>query len=205
MRTVLVLLAALLAGAGISSARADPPGLTMHDSPKPLADIRFQDGEGHQRTLADFRGKVVLLNVWATWCGPCRKEMPTLDRLQGALGGNDFEVVALSIDRGGLDTIRKFFGEIGVTHLATYVDTTGKAFRALAIVGLPTTVLIDRDGREVGRLVGPADWDTPDTIAFLRRLIDRRTGARPPSVDVRIAASTRPAGIPLTRKEARNE
>lgn len=187
MRTIPVLLAVLLAGAGIASARADPPGLTMHDAPKPLADIRFQDGEGHERTLADFHGKVVLLNVWATWCVPCRKEMPTLDRLQNTLGSNDFDVVALSIDRGGLDTVRKFFGEIGVTHLATYVDTSGKAFRELAIVGLPTTILIDRAGREIGRLVGPAEWDTPDMIAFIRQRIDQRSGARMPTIDGRRA------------------
>jgi thiol-disulfide isomerase/thioredoxin len=178
MRTVLVLLAVLLVGMGVSPAPAEASGMVMHDSPKTLPDIQFQDGDGHARSIADFRNKVVLLNVWATWCVPCRKEMPTLDRLQSELGSNDFEVVALSIDRGGADAVRKFFGEIGVAHLAIYIDTSGKTFRDLAVVGLPTTLLIDRGGREIGRLVGPAEWNTPDMIAFIRQRIDRRSGAR---------------------------
>jgi hypothetical protein len=105
--------------------------------------------------------------------------MPTLDRLQSALGGSDFEVVALSIDRSGPDVVRKFYGEIGITHLAIRVDASGKTFRDLAVVGLPTTLLIDHAGREIGRLVGPAEWDSPEAIDTLRRLISRQTGAQP--------------------------
>lgn len=180
MRTIRVLLAVLFATAGVWPASAEVPGIVMHDSPKTLPNFQFQDGDGHVRTITDFPNKVVLLNVWATWCVPCRKEMPTLDRLQGKLGGNGFEVVALSIDRGGLDAVRKFYGEIGISHLATYVDPSGKAFRDLAVVGLPTTLLIDRAGRELGRLVGPAEWDAPDTIAFVRQHIDQQSGARGP-------------------------
>lgn len=98
-------------------------------------------------------------------------EMPTLDRLRAALGGVSFEVVALSIDRGRLDVVGKFYGEIGISHLATYVDNTGKAVRELADVGLPTTLLIDRAGGEIARLVGPAEWDAPDMTAFIRQQV----------------------------------
>ena len=181
MRTILVLLAVLFATAGVWPVSAEVPGIVMHDSPRTLPNFQFQDGDGHVRSITDFRNNVVLLNVWATWCVPCRKEMPTLDRLQSKLGGNGFEVVALSIDRGGLNAVRKFYGEIGISLLAIYVDPSGKAFRDLAVVGLPTTLLIDRAGRELGRLVGPSEWDAPDTIAFVRQHIDRQSGARRPA------------------------
>lgn len=141
------------------------------DPPKALPDVQFVDGEGRSRGLADFRGRVVLLNVWATWCVPCRKEMPTLDRLQETLGSADFQVVALSIDRKGLNVVHAFYNDVGIKHLAVHVDRSGKAARELGAVGLPTTLLIDRAGREIGRLVGPAEWDAPEMIAFIRRQI----------------------------------
>lgn len=144
-----------------------PPNFAMHEAPKPVPEIQFQDGEGQPKTLAEYSGKVVLLNVWATWCIPCRKEMPTLDRLQAELGGPDFEVVALSIDRSGPDAARKFFAEIGIQHLALNIDASGKAMFELGIIALPATILIDREGREVGRLIGPAEWDSSAMVAFL--------------------------------------
>jgi len=129
------------------------------------------------RNLADFKGKVVLLNIWATWCGPCRNEMPALDRLQAGLGGSDFEVVALSIDRGGMDAVRKFFADIGIGTLAMYLDSSGQALRTLSALGLPTTLLIDREGREIGRLIGPADWDSPEMVEFVRCVVARSDAA----------------------------
>src|SRR3546814_2217971 len=102
---------------------------------------------------------MILLNIWATWCGPCREEMPTLDRLQARLGGPDFEVVALSIDRAGIAVVSEFYDEIRVQHLAEYIDESAKAAGQLNAVGLPTTLLIDREGQEIGRQVGPAEWD----------------------------------------------
>lgn len=132
-----------------------------------MPEISFEDAGGQPRTLTDFRGKVVLLNIWATWCAPCRKEMPTLDRLQANLGGPDFEVVALSIDRSP-DMVKQFFTEIGIAHLALNIDTSSKAMFALGVFGLPTTLLIDSKGKEVGRLIGPAEWDAPDMVAFIR-------------------------------------
>lgn len=172
MRAVLALLLMLAALPTIAAAAEH--NFVLVDPPKALPDVRFIDGDGRDRALADFRGKVVLLNVWATWCVPCRKEMPTLDRLQSTLGGADFQVIALSIDRKGLDVVRKFYGEVGIRHLDMHLDSSGKAARELGAVGLPTTLLIDRAGREIGRLVGPAEWDTPEMIAFIRQHVDQQ-------------------------------
>jgi thiol-disulfide isomerase/thioredoxin len=126
------------------------------------------DVEGKSRGLSDFQGKFILLNIWATWCVPCRKEMPALDRLEATRGGRDFQVVPLSIDRGGADVVRKFFAEIGIKKLEIYLDVSGDATRKLSVVGLPTTLIIDREGREMGRLIGPAEWDEPANIEFVK-------------------------------------
>jgi len=134
--------------AGPAAAQAPSPNLLLFDVPKPVAALDFDDGEGQARSLADFKGKVVLLNIWATWCIPCRKEMPALDRLQAILGGPDFEVVPVSIDRGGRDTVAKFYAEAGIRNLAMYIDASGQAVRTLGAVGLPTTLIINRGGDE---------------------------------------------------------
>jgi thiol-disulfide isomerase/thioredoxin len=162
-----------LAASSVAIAQSPLKNFVVHESPKPVPTIAFEDERGRHRSLADFRGKVVLLNIWATWCVPCRKEMPALDRLEGTLGGQTFEIVALSIDRGGMDVVRKFFAEIGIHNLAMYLDTSGKAARELGAVGLPTTLLIDRDGRETGRLIGPAEWDAPEMVGLVRCIISR--------------------------------
>ena len=139
-----------------------------------------ENGPGEAMALADFRGSVVLLNVWATWCAPCRREMPTLDRLQATLGGSDFQVVALSIDRKGLPAVQEFYAELGLETLPIYVDETGEAQRALNVLGLPTTLLLDREGNEGGRLLGPAEWDSPEMVAFFRDYLKRTAAeARP--------------------------
>ncbi len=160
-----------------TGATESPTKFVLRDTPKPLPEIAIADSEGKVGALADFRGKFVLLNIWATWCVPCRKEMPTLDRLQGQLGGPEFEVVALSIDRGGAELVRKFYREIGIQHLAVRIDAKAEAPSALETVGVPTTLLIDRQGREIGRLVGPAEWDSPEMIGFLRDAISQKAGA----------------------------
>lgn len=165
-----------LATAGVSSTQS-PAVMTLHDEPRPIAELQFEDGAGRPLTLADFQDKMVLLNIWATWCAPCREEMPTLDRLQSTLGGRDFEVVALSIDRAGIKTVDRFYAEIGVKHLSRYVDVSAKAARDLGAYGLPTTVLIDRQGREIARHVGPAEWDKPAMTAFFRTQLAREASA----------------------------
>ena len=170
----MALSAALLASAlalapGPAAAEKGVEAFAVHEAPKPVPELAFQRGDGSPATLNDFRGKVVLLNIWATWCVPCRREMPTLDRLQAKLGGPGFEVVALSIDRAGVEVVRKFYGEIAIKNLPIYIDSAGKATRTLKVVGLPTTLLIGADGGEIGRLVGPAEWDAPEMVAFLRK------------------------------------
>jgi thiol-disulfide isomerase/thioredoxin len=139
--------------------------------PQALPDITLADGKGGTKPLADWRGKVVLLNIWATWCHPCREEMPTLDKLQAQLGGDTFEVVAANIDKAGGDKAKSFLQETGATHLALYTDPSSKLFIALKAVGMPTTLLIDREGREIGRLVGPAKWDSPEAVALIQAAI----------------------------------
>ena len=150
-----------------------PAGFAVHESPQPLPDIQFENDQGEAMSLAVFRGKVVLLNVWATWCAPCRREMPTLERLQAELGGPDFEVVALSLDRKGLSVVQEFYAELGLETLPIYVDESGEAQRALSVLGLPTTLLLDRDGNEIGRLLGPAEWDSPEMVGFFREYLKR--------------------------------
>lgn len=149
------------------------------DKPADLPAFTFQDDAGAERTMADWHGKVVLLNLWATWCAPCRKEMPALDRLQGEMGGDDFEVVAISIDKGGLDLPRSFLEKIKVEHLKLFNEPTAKLGLKLKSFGMPTTLLIDRNGKEIGRLVGPAEWDSEDALALVRAAIGMK--AKPPS------------------------
>ncbi len=149
----------------------------MHETPQAVPDLRFVDAEGRESSLQVFQGQMVLLNVWATWCVPCREEMPALDRLQAKLGSAEFKVVPLSIDRGGLEKVKGFYRELSLEALPIYVDETGKASQQLATIGIPTTLLIDQVGQELGRLVGPAEWDRPEMIALLRRHIGSTTAA----------------------------
>lgn len=137
-------------------------------TPEPLPDIQFLNGDSAPVSLASFKGKVVVLNIWATWCAPCREEMPGLDELQAELGSDKFEVVALAIDKGGIEGAKKFLTDIKTTRLAVFADPTAKEGTRLKVIGMPTTILIDAEGREVGRLIGPAQWDSPEA----KRLIE---------------------------------
>lgn len=181
--------AALAAGAGILHLAADTEGVQPAPkvavitgevfpvaAPQPVPELRFVDGAGSPRALSDFRGKAVLLNLWATWCVPCRKEMPDLDRLQGRLGGPDFEVVPLSVDRKGLPAIQAFYAEVGLKVLPIYLDDSGNAIRAVGALGLPTTLLIDAEGREIGRAAGAREWDSPTVLAEIVQRIGRAPG-----------------------------
>lgn len=142
-----------------------------HAEPKPLPELTFVDGEGRPLTLDAFRGKVVLLNLWATWCAPCRKEMPDLAKLEQALGGADFAVVAVSIDRKGAEASAAFLKETGADSLKLYTDVSARIVTDLKSPGLPTTLLISRDGRELGRLMGPAEWAAPEAIELVRKAV----------------------------------
>jgi thiol-disulfide isomerase/thioredoxin len=169
----------------IASAPAPVPtapagfSLTPLATPRPLPELHFTDGGGRKLTLVVFRGRVVLLNLWATWCVPCRKEMPALDRLQARLGSPAFEVVALSIDQKGLSTVQPFYKELGLKALRIYLDRSGEAAFELHAPGLPTSLVIDRQGREVDRVVGPADWDSPQVEAVIRKYLAESEAAIP--------------------------
>lgn len=152
-------------------AQEPPKNFVMHGTPKPLHAMAFEDGQNRPRSLADFKGRIVLLNIWATWCVPCRREMPALDRLQARLGGPDFEVVPVSIDRGGIEAVKRFYSEIDAQNLGMYIDSSGQLVRALGAVGLPTTLLIDGAGRELARIIGPAEWDAPEIAELLKPVI----------------------------------
>jgi len=152
-------------------AKGDIAALAMAAKPKPMPELAFS-GNASPTSLAAFRGKTLLLNLWATWCVPCREEMPALDRLQGQSGGKDFEVVAINIDTARLERPKAFLQEIGVKNLTFYADSTAKAFQTLQqtgqIVGLPTSILVGPDGCALGQLSGPARWDGADALAMIK-------------------------------------
>jgi len=176
MAAVLIL---VIAGAG-GAERAAPPlkgamrNFSLIDPPRPAPTQGFEDESGATLTLADFRGKVVLLNFWATWCAPCVKEMPALDRLAQRLAGPDFALVAISEDRAGVSVVRPFLDKLGTKNIAVYIDAKGSFARAIGIKGLPTTMMIDRAGHVVGAYVGAAEWDTPEAEALMRHFMGIR-------------------------------
>jgi thiol-disulfide isomerase/thioredoxin len=143
-------------------AKGEVAAFLTASQPLDLKDLTFQGPEGEPMTMADFKDKTVLLNLWATWCAPCRKEMPALDQLQADLGDPTFEVVAVNLDRGGPDKPKAFLDEIGVSSLNYYQDSSNGLLKQLRRVsratGLPTTILIDPEGCEIGTMYGPAEW-----------------------------------------------
>ena len=167
LRPLLLLALLLLAPAGVARALE----VTPVEMRPPVPDLAFTDMEGNPAKLSDFRGKVVVLNIWATWCTPCREEMPTLDNLQAIFAEEPVIVLALSVDRSGPERVRAFLEEIGVERLHVYRDPKMAATRALRVPGLPATLLIDRQGREAARLLGIAQWDSAETQAVIRGLL----------------------------------
>ncbi len=149
-----------------------PSGFAMAAQPQPAPTAEFRNASGKHLTLADFRGRVVLLNIWATWCGPCRAEMPSLDRLQALHKGDGLAVLAVSVDGGGSAPVRRFFQQSGIRNLPLYLDADSATARAFGARSIPTTLLIDRDGNVVGSLVGAMQWDSPDALALIRRYLD---------------------------------
>jgi thiol-disulfide isomerase/thioredoxin len=152
-------------------AKGEVAAISVASEPKRLPELTFKDAEGKPRTLADFKGRTILLNLWATWCVPCRKEMPALDALQARLGGEDFEVVAVNIDTRNLDKPKTWLQEVGVKRLGYYSDSSAKVFQDLKAIGkafgMPTTLLIDRNGCELGTLAGPAEWASDDAVKLI--------------------------------------
>lgn len=163
-------LTVLVATGGPSAAQEGTFDFEMHETPVAVPDLTFADADGSVRTLDDYRGRYVLVNVWATWCAPCREELPTLDALRRTLGGPTFEVIALSTDTGRRPAVERLFAEVSATDLEALIDDTGSAMRDLGIYALPTTLLIDEDGLEIGRKIGPAEWSSQDAVRFFEAL-----------------------------------
>ena len=163
-----------------AAAKADPlvhgevAALILADHDNPLGAITFEGPDGTRTTLGAFKGQTVLLNLWATWCAPCQQEMPSLAKLQTALGSRDFSVVAVNIDTVRLDKPKAFLQRIGATSLPFYADKTADILlqlkRSEKIVGLPTTILVGKDGCEIGTMAGPAQWDSPDAQALIKQV-----------------------------------
>lgn len=150
--------------------RAGAMGRVAPGSGQPVPDIVWQDRDGAEHRLSQLAGQGVVLNLWATWCGPCVEEMPSLDRLAASLAGSQVRVVALSSDRGGAPQVERFFQQHGIRDLAVAVDRSGASVRATGARGLPTTLLIDARGRERGRVEGATDWTAPETMRAVRAL-----------------------------------
>ncbi|WP_246088663.1 thiol:disulfide interchange protein TlpA [Phreatobacter stygius] len=156
-------------------ARGEVAAFKVTERPQPSPNLVFKAADGRELKLSDFRGRTVLLNLWATWCVPCRHEMPALDKLQATLGGANFEVVAVNIDTRHPDKARAWLREAGIRHLADYSDHSAKIFQELRSVGrafgMPTTLLIDPQGCELGHLPGPAEWASDDALNLIRAAI----------------------------------
>jgi thiol-disulfide isomerase/thioredoxin len=152
-------------------AHGELAALTMATTPLKLPDLAFDDADGKPRKLSDWRGRTVLVNLWATWCVPCRREMPALDALQAKLGGPDFEVVAVNIDTRDPDKPKNFLKEANLTRLGYFSDPTAKVFQDLKsmgkALGMPTSVLIDRNGCEIANIAGPAEWASDDAVKLI--------------------------------------
>jgi thiol-disulfide isomerase/thioredoxin len=166
-----------LAGKVAPFARGEVAAVNIAKSPLKVPDLAFQDANGKPLTLADWRGRTVLLNLWATWCVPCRKEMPSLDALQTRLGGPNFEVVTVNIDTRDTDKPKAWLKEVGVSKLNYYADPAAKTFQDLKAAGrafgMPTTLLIDPNGCEIGTIAGPAEWASDDAIKLIEAALKR--------------------------------
>ena len=158
-------------------ARGEVAALVAAEKPLRLPNLAFRDAAGAERHLADWRGRTVLFNLWATWCLPCRKEMPALDALEAKLGGPAFEVVAVNIDTRDPDKPRKWLKEVGIDRLAYYADPSAKVFQDLKVAGraagMPTTLLLDPSGCEIGTVAGPAEWASEDAIKLITVALGR--------------------------------
>jgi thiol-disulfide isomerase/thioredoxin len=174
--------AAMTCSAGAAAAQRIAPfvhgevaAVSTSDEPRSIPDLAFKDASGATKTLADWRGRAVLFNLWATWCVPCRKEMPALDALQARLGGDRFDVVAVNIDTRNPEKPKAWLKDVGINRLTYYADPSAKVFQDLKLAdrafGMPTTLLVDANGCEVGTLAGPAEWASDDAVKLIGALI----------------------------------
>jgi len=152
--------------------------LFIAPAPRKMPDIAYETPEGEKFTLADTNGHFRLVNFWATWCAPCREEMPQLDALQAEMGGGGFQVMTIATGRNRLADINRFYSQAGVTNLPILLDAQGLLGRAAGAFGLPTTILLDRDGMEIARLTGGASWNSDNAKAVLKALMAASDAAR---------------------------
>ena len=180
LKIILLLLYMLLSAvanateiSSIESIRSgDMKKLVILDRPQPVSEADFNLGDrSGNGTLGDFRGKWVLLNFWATWCAPCKKEMPMLSEIQAQYGGENFEVITLATGRNSAQGIADFFSKVGISNLPHYHDPKQNIAKDMGVFGLPTTVIIDPDGFEIARLRGDADWSSDSAISIIRTLV----------------------------------
>jgi thiol-disulfide isomerase/thioredoxin len=158
-------------------ARGEVAAVAVATQPLRVPDLAFRDASGAERRLSEWRGRTILLNLWATWCVPCRKEMPALDELQAKLGGPQFEVVTINIDTRDPEKPRNWFKEVGLKSLGYYADANAKVFQDLKLIGrafgMPTTMLVDPAGCEIGTLAGPAEWSSEDAVKLVSAALSR--------------------------------
>jgi thiol-disulfide isomerase/thioredoxin len=178
--------AAATFGAGVlgpqgAVAGAGPERL-VRTGPRALPEFVFLTADGAERRVAEFAGRGLVINLWATWCPPCVAEMPALDRLHAMLAADRIEVLALSSDRGGAMQVAPFYQRVGLRNLAILLDPAGRAGRAMGARGLPTTIIVGRDGQELARLEGAAEWDRADMVAALRALVGPAPAAAEPPI-----------------------
>jgi thiol-disulfide isomerase/thioredoxin len=167
------LAAPALANLGPDLLKGSVARFALAKEPKPLPELAFSDADDKPLTLADYKGKVVLVNFWATWCAPCVKEMPSLDRLQAAIGKDKLVVLPLSLDGSSRAKVAPFYADNKLANIGIYFDKGKKVLGALDVSVLPTSVLIDAQGRELGRLEGEADWDQPEALALIKGATER--------------------------------
>lgn len=157
---------------GITDLRdGDMRKLVVHDTPWEVSDVPFQLDTSEDGTLSDYKGQITVVNFWAVWCEPCKHEMPMLSGLQDSLGGDDFEVVTIATGRNSPSAMQRFFDEIGVDNLPLHADPRMGMSRSMGVLGLPVTLILDREGQEIARLVGEADWSSESAKAILKHLI----------------------------------
>ena len=181
MRLLICLYTALLIGANAAAAdittiealrSGSMKKLTFHTAAKAVPAVYFATADGDQKQLFDFQGKVVLLNFWATWCAPCRIEMPMLSELQTEFGGKNFEVVTIATGRNAPGALKRFFDKAGIENLPRHRDIKQQLARKMAILGLPITVILNRQGKEIARLRGDADWSSDSAKSIISALIE---------------------------------
>ncbi len=149
-----------------------PRGFSLAAFPSEAPEARFKGPNGKRLSLEDFRGRVVLLNIWATWCGPCRSEMPSLDRLQALHGADGLDVIAVSVDREGAGIVSAYYRKSGIRNLKLYVDSDRATQSAFNPDGIPMSVLIDREGNVVGEMTGAARWDSAEAVELVQRYLE---------------------------------